>query len=94
MIEPFLTAYDPSDLPGGSVDPLGFDRIRAQTFEVLTGGDVAADSLEGEDDGEGAEGKEVGLEFPVVPPEMIRDLRVRLHVWESAGEALSDGAVA
>lgn len=22
----FLTAYDPSDLPGGSVDPLGFDR--------------------------------------------------------------------
>lgn len=26
----FLTAYDPSDLPGGSVDPLGFDR--AYTF--------------------------------------------------------------
>jgi hypothetical protein len=25
-IETFLTAYDPSDLPGGSVDPLGFDR--------------------------------------------------------------------
>lgn len=25
-IEPFLTAYDPSDLPGGSVDPLGFER--------------------------------------------------------------------
>jgi hypothetical protein len=25
-IEPFLTAYDPSDLPGASVDPLGFDR--------------------------------------------------------------------
>src|SRR5713101_481805 len=23
---PFLTAWDPSDLPGGSVDPLGFDR--------------------------------------------------------------------
>jgi hypothetical protein len=23
---PFLTAYDPSDLPGGSVDPLGFER--------------------------------------------------------------------
>lgn len=23
---PFLTAYDPSDLPGGSIDPLGFDR--------------------------------------------------------------------
>lgn len=25
-IQPFLTAYDPSDLPGGSLDPLGFDR--------------------------------------------------------------------
>lgn len=25
-IAPFLTAYDPSDLPGGSVDPLGFER--------------------------------------------------------------------
>jgi hypothetical protein len=25
-IEPFLTAYDPSDLPGSSIDPLGFDR--------------------------------------------------------------------
>src|SRR4051794_39860877 len=25
-VEPFLTAYDPSDLPGASVDPLGFDR--------------------------------------------------------------------
>jgi Helicase conserved C-terminal domain len=68
-------------------------RIRAQTFEVLTGGNVAADGLEGGDDGDGAEGKEVGLEFPVLPPEMIRDLRVRLHVWESAGAALSDGAV-
>ena len=26
MIETFLTAYDPSDLPGTSIDPLGFDR--------------------------------------------------------------------
>ena len=25
-LQPFLTAYDPSDLPGGSLDPLGFDR--------------------------------------------------------------------
>jgi hypothetical protein len=23
---PFLTAWDPTDLPGSSVDPLGFDR--------------------------------------------------------------------
>jgi len=26
MIEAFLTSYDPSDLPGGSIDPLGFER--------------------------------------------------------------------
>ncbi len=26
QLEPFLTAYDPTDLPAGSVDPLGFDR--------------------------------------------------------------------
>ena len=26
MATPFLTSYDPSDLPGGSIDPLGFDR--------------------------------------------------------------------
>lgn len=25
-LQPFLTAYDPSDLPGGSIDPLGFER--------------------------------------------------------------------
>jgi hypothetical protein len=25
-IDPFLTAYDPSDLPGASMDPLGFER--------------------------------------------------------------------
>jgi hypothetical protein len=25
-LEVFLTAYDPSDLPGGSIDPLGFER--------------------------------------------------------------------
>ena len=32
-LEPFLTAYDPSDLPGGTVDPLGFDRA----YEHLAG---------------------------------------------------------
>lgn len=26
QLEPFLTAYDPTDLPAGTVDPLGFDR--------------------------------------------------------------------
>jgi hypothetical protein len=53
-------------------------RLRAQTFEVLTGGDVTADNLEGRDDEEGAE---AGLAFPVLPPKMVEDLRVELHVW-------------
>ncbi len=26
MLKAFLTAYDPSDLPGGSIDPMGFER--------------------------------------------------------------------
>jgi hypothetical protein len=56
-------------------------RVRAQTFEVLTGGDVATDNLEGRDDADGAEGKEEGLAFPVLPPQMVADLRVKLHVW-------------
>ncbi len=58
-------------------------RIRAQTFEVLTGGDVTSDEPEGVDvDDERAEGEETGLAFPTLPEAMIRDLRVRLHVWE------------
>jgi len=59
-------------------------RIRAQTFEVLTGGDVSADNSEGRDDEDGAEGQEEGLAFPMLPPQMVADLRVRLHVWEAA----------
>jgi hypothetical protein len=60
-------------------------RVRSQTFEVLTGGDVTADDLEGQDGPETADpdGKEIGLTFAMLPPEMVRDLRVRLHVWES-----------
>lgn len=35
---PFLTAWDPSDLPGGSVDPLGFDRgYNALSDKILPG---------------------------------------------------------
>ena len=57
-------------------------RIRAQVFEVLTGGDVSADNREGSDEEPGAEGAEEGLSFPELPQGMISDLRVRLHVWE------------
>ena len=34
----FLSAFDPSDLPGGSMDPLGFDRAySSQADKVLPG---------------------------------------------------------
>jgi hypothetical protein len=58
-------------------------RLRAQTFEVLTGGDFAADHADGGDDTSGAEGKELGLSVVPLPPQMVDDLRVKLHVWTS-----------
>jgi hypothetical protein len=56
-------------------------RLRAQTFEVLTGGDFAADHADGQDDT--SECKESGLSAVRLPPEMINDLRLKLHVWAS-----------
>ncbi|SPF46043.1 hypothetical protein SBA4_3460015 [Candidatus Sulfopaludibacter sp. SbA4] len=56
-------------------------RLRAQTFEVLTGGDFAADHADGQDDTMGTQGKELGLSVLPLPPKMISDLRVKLHVW-------------
>lgn len=56
-------------------------RLRAQTFEVLTGGDLAADDVEGFDDRKKSEGKEEGLRFVALPDGMVEQLRVSLHVW-------------
>lgn len=56
-------------------------RVRAQTFEVLTGGDVSADNVEGNDEGNGAEGEERGIDYAALPAVMMSDLRVALHVW-------------
>jgi hypothetical protein len=56
-------------------------RLRAQTFEVLTGGDLVADEAEGRDDHKQAEGKEAGLHFVPLPESMVESLRVNLHVW-------------
>jgi hypothetical protein len=36
--EPFLSAYDPSDLPGNSIDPLGFDRGYSTLAEQILPG--------------------------------------------------------
>ena len=55
-------------------------RIRAQVFEVLTGGDVSSDDAGGDDTNEGREQAFRALELPAA---MVSDLRVRLHVWES-----------
>jgi hypothetical protein len=58
-------------------------RLLAQTFEVLTGGDVAADgdNREGQDDVRRPEGRSQGLALVPLPDGMLRDLRVALHVW-------------
>lgn len=60
-------------------------RLRAQTFEVLTGGDLSADNPEGNDDEPGAEGVTSDLRMVALPAEMLADLRVRLHIWEEPG---------
>ncbi|MFH1918816.1 MAG: helicase-related protein, partial [Planctomycetota bacterium] len=68
--------------------------LRAQTCEVLTGGDLAADDSEGYDDYAKAEGQETGLCFVPLPDGMIDELRVSLHVWsedESGGTNPVDG---
>jgi hypothetical protein len=57
-------------------------RMRAQTFEVLTGGDVSIDDVSGGDEDRRAEGKEEGLTLRTLPPDMLEDLRARLHVWK------------
>lgn len=56
-------------------------RLRAQVFEVLTGGDVVGDDAGGDDAANGAEGTEEGLRFVTLPERLVADLRVRLHVW-------------
>ena len=62
-------------------------RLRAQTFEVLTGSDLAADDAEGIDDHKKSEGQEAGLRLIPLPDDMVDQMRVRLHVWtdETAG---------
>jgi hypothetical protein len=65
----------------GTYDERMFDelRMRAQTFEVLTGGDLAASNPE--EDQLDAEGREANLNLHPLPPEMLEDLRAQLHVW-------------
>jgi hypothetical protein len=68
-------------------------RLRAQTFEVLTGGDFAADHVVQEDTSN-PPGEELGLSVVPLPTEMIDDLRVKLHVWEPPCEGRPTKALA
>lgn len=60
---------------------MDYRALRAQTFEVLTGGDLTADEAEGYDDHKKAEGEEAGLRFVALPDSMVDAMRVNLHVW-------------
>jgi hypothetical protein len=77
----------------GTYDERMFEelRMRAQTFEVLTGGDItsddnrlSSDDTSGTDDGKLAEGRENGLNLKALPSEMLSDLRAKLHIWNSS----------
>lgn len=70
----------------GTYDERMFEelRLRAQTFEILTGGDFAADNPEGADESSDAEGTESGTKLIPLPIEMLGELRVRLAVWQGS----------
>jgi hypothetical protein len=56
-------------------------RLRAQTFEVLTGGEFAADHADGQEEPVSASGEKLGSAVLPLPPPMIDHLRVKLQVW-------------
>lgn len=57
-------------------------RLRAQTFEVLTGGDLSAENAEGNDEqGEGT--PELDESLAPLPESMVEALRVNLQVWQA-----------
>jgi hypothetical protein len=67
----------------GTYDERMFEelRLRAQTFEVLTGGDMAADNAEGSDEAEAGPGASHLPRLVLLPESMLRELRVDLAVW-------------
>ena len=58
-------------------------RVRAQTFEVLTGGDFAVDYAGSADESADEEGAGKGLHLVPIPESMVEALRVKLNVWSS-----------
>lgn len=61
-------------------------RLRAQTFEVLTGGDLAPENAEGEEH-EGALAGRASKLVPL-PDQMLTQMRVNLHVWRDTPDDL------
>ena len=79
----------------GTYDERMFEelRLRAQVFEILTGGDPSVDNREGTDDVGDADGQAVSLDFVPLPSTMLEDLRVKLHVWkEQPASGLAPGS--
>ncbi len=62
--------------------PASLDRIQRDYHTECEHYLRVVDNAEGSDDSAAAEGKEKGLQLLPLPPKMIEDLRVRLHVWE------------
>lgn len=58
-------------------------RLRAQTFEVLTGGDFAVDYAGSVDESADEEGAGKELHLVPLPEGMVEALRVKLNVWSS-----------
>lgn len=84
----------------GTYDERMFEelRMRAQTFEVLTGGDVTSDGgsdkvddVSGADDEKNSEGRERGLHLKSLPPGTLHDLRAKLHVWTDTSQETHKG---
>ncbi len=67
----------------GTYDERMYEELRlcAQTFEVLTGGDLVVDESGDADDQDHPEGEESGLRFIPLPDSMVESLRVTLNVW-------------
>lgn len=68
----------------GTYDERMFEelRMRAQLFEVMTGGDIAReDDVGGSDESTASEGEALDRRFVTLPETMVEDLRVKLAVW-------------
>jgi hypothetical protein len=79
----------------GTYDERMFEelRLRAQVFEVMTGGDMARDEASGSDEiddtkpaqaGEELrtpEGEPPARDYLLLPDPLVEEMRVKLHVW-------------